>query len=258
MQLIPAIDVRAGRCVRLYQGDFAAETCYPPDPAQLLRRYQALGARWLHVVDLDGARDGARANGAVIAGLASLGTLHLQVGGGVRSSQAIRELLDAGVARVVIGSAALERPDEVATWLGRFGAERLCLAFDVRAGTGAAARVHTQGWTQDSGVSLWAAIDRYAPGSVRHILCTDIGRDGALTGPNLDLYRTAIARFPDLAWQASGGVRDAADLAELALIGVAAAVSGRALLEQRISDEELRPFLPAASSRASTYATARS
>src|SRR6267378_2872747 len=258
MLLIPAIDVHAGRCVRLYQGDFTAETCYAPDPVQLLHRYQALGARWLHVVDLDGARDGARANGAVIAGLASLGALDLQVGGGVRSSQAIRELLDAGVARVVIGSAALERPGEVATWLGRFGAERLCLAFDVRAGTGGEARVHTHGWTQDSGVSVWAAIGRYAPGSVRHIPCTDIGRDGALTGPNLELYRAAVARFPDLAWQASGGVRDAADLAALARTGVTAAVSGKALLEQRISCEELRPFLPAASSPASTYATARS
>ena len=258
MLLIPAIDVRAGRCVRLYQGDFAAETCYAPDPAQLLRRYQALGARWLHLVDLDGARDGARANAALIATLASLGTLHLQVGGGVRSAQAIGELLDAGVARVVIGSAALERPDEVTTWLGRFGAERLCLAFDVRAESGAEARVHTHGWTQDSGVSLWAALGRYATGSVRHILCTDIGRDGALTGPNLDLYRTAVARFPDLAWQASGGVRDAADLAALARTGVTAAVSGKALLEERISCEELRPYLPDASSPASTYATARS
>jgi phosphoribosylformimino-5-aminoimidazole carboxamide ribotide isomerase len=258
MQLIPAIDLRAGRCVRLYQGNFAAETCYAPDPEQLLCHYQGLGARWLHVVDLDGARDGVRANGAVIAALASLGTLHLQAGGGVRSWQAIRELLEAGVARVVIGSAALERPAEVARWLGHFGAERLCLAFDVRVETGAEPRVHTHGWTQDSPVSLWEAIGRYATGSVRHILCTDIGRDGALTGANLDLYRTAVARFPDLAWQASGGVRDAADLAALARTGVTAAVSGKALLEERISCEELRPYLPDASSPASTYATARS
>ena len=257
MQLIPAIDLRAGRCVRLYQGNFAAETCYAPDPEQLLCHYQGLGARWLHVVDLDGARDGARANGAVIAALAALGTLHLQVGGGVRSSQAIRELLEAGVARVVVGSAALERPEEVARWLVCFGAERLCLAFDVRAESGEA-RVHTHGWTQDGGVSLWEAIGRYGTGSVRHILCTDIGRDGALTGPNFDLYRSAVARFPDLAWQASGGVRDAADLAALARTGVTAAVSGKALLEQRISYQELRPYLPDGSSPASTYATARS
>ncbi len=165
MQLIPAIDLRAGRCVRLYQGNFAAETCYAPAPEQLLCHYQGLGARWLHVVDLDGARAGARAHAAVIAALASLGTLQLQAGGGVRSSQAIRELLEAGVARVVIGSAALERPEEVARWLGRFGAQRLCLAFDVRVETGGEPRVHTHGWTQDSGVSLWEAIGRYGTGS---------------------------------------------------------------------------------------------
>jgi len=258
MLLIPAIDVRAGRCVRLYQGNFAAETRYAAEPGELLLRYQAHGASWLHLVDLDRARDGGGTNGALIERLARLAALQLQVGGGIRSARAIGELLDAGVARVVIGSAALERPDEVAAWLGRFGAERLCLAFDVRAENGAEARVHTHGWTQDSGVSLWAALGRYATGSLRHILCTDIGRDGALTGPNLDLYRTAVARFPDLAWQASGGVRGAADLAALARTGVTAAVSGKALLEQRISCEELRPYLPDASSPASTYATARS
>jgi len=258
MQLIPAIDLRAGRCVRLLQGDFGAETRYAPDPEQLARGYRALGAGWLHVVDLDGARDGARANAPVIAALAALGTPQLQVGGGVRCPQAITELLDAGVARVVIGSAALECPETVAAWLAHFGAQRLCLAFDVRTETDGVPRVRTHGWTRASGLTLWEALGRYRGGSIRHVLCTDIGRDGALTGPNLDLYRTALARFPDLAWQASGGVRDAADLAALALIGVAAAVSGRALLEQRISHEELRPFLPAASSPASTYATARS
>jgi phosphoribosylformimino-5-aminoimidazole carboxamide ribotide isomerase len=258
MLLIPAIDVRAGRCVRLYQGDFAAETCYGPDPEGLLRRYQTLGARWLHVVDLDGAKDGARANGAVIAALAALGAVHLQVGGGVRSSRTIEQLLDAGVARVVIGSAALERPDEVSRWLGRFGAQRLCLAFDVRAGTRQQARVYTHGWTQDSSVSLWEAVGRYATGSIRHILCTDIGRDGALTGPNLDLYRTAVARFPNVAWQASGGVRNVADLAELAKTGVAAVLSGKALLEEMTSKESERSKSMAPSLRGQPLAHADS
>jgi phosphoribosylformimino-5-aminoimidazole carboxamide ribotide isomerase len=258
MLLIAAIDVRAGRCVRLYQGDFAAETCYAPDPAQLARRYQALGARWLHLVDLDGARDGVRANAALIAALASLGTLHLQVGGGIRAAQDIAQLLDAGVARVVVGSAAVECPGTVAAWLARFGRERICLAFDVRTETDGEPRVRTHGWTRTSGLTLWEALGRLPPGSVRHVLCTDIERDGALTGPNLDLYRTAVARFPDLAWQASGGVRDAADLAALARTGVTAAVSGKALLEERINCEELRPYLQDASSPASMYATARS
>lgn len=257
MLLIPAIDVRAGRCVRLLQGDFAAETAYAASPARLLLRYQSCGARWVHLVDLDGARAGARVNRALIAALATVRDVNLQVGGGVRTSFAVEELLDAGVARVVIGSAAMERSAEVAAWLTRYGPERLCLAFDVRVGADGVARVQTRGWSQDSGVSLWEALGRY-PTDLRHVLCTDIARDGALSGPNLDLYRAACERFPRLSWQASGGVRDAADLAALAATQVAATVCGKALLEERISCEELRPFLPDASSPASTCATAGS
>ena len=257
MRLIPAIDLRAGRCVRLLQGDFGAETAYPAAPARLLLRYQSCGARWVHLVDLDGARAGVRVNRALIAALATVRDVRLQVGGGVRDTFALEELLNAAVARVVIGSAAVERPAEVATWLARYGPERLCLAFDVRVDGHGVARVQTRGWSQDSGVTLWQALGRY-PTGLRHVLCTDIGRDGALSGPNLDLYRAACARFPHLSWQASGGVRDAADLAALAATQVAATVCGKALLEERISCEELRPFLPDASSPASTSATAGS
>ena len=255
---MPAIDLRGGSCVRLLQGDFAAETRYGPSPEALLHHYRSLGALWLHVVDLDGARDGTGAHRALIAALAAPGSPRLQVGGGVRSAGAIRELLDLGVARVVIGSAALNRPGEVRRWLTRFGAERVCLAFDVRATGLGEARVHTHGWTQPSHTCLWEALGRYARSGLRHVLCTDITRDGTLSGPNLALYRSALARFPEFAWQASGGVRDARDLAALAALGMAAAVSGRALLEARIGIEELRPFLPDASSPASTYAPARS
>jgi phosphoribosylformimino-5-aminoimidazole carboxamide ribotide isomerase len=256
--LIPAIDVRAGRCVRLYQGDFTQETPYLPHATQILRRYRSLGAHWIHVVDLDGAREGVRANQALISQLAGFWSVRLQVGGGVRSVHDIEALLDCGVARVVVGSAALHRFDEVTAWLKHFGAERLCLAFDVQADASGELCVRTHGWKQHSGVSLWTALSRYPPGSVRHILCTDIERDGALSGPNLDLYATAVARFPNLAWQASGGVRDAADLWDLARTGVIATVSGKALLEDRIPHSELRAFLPDASSPVSTSATARS
>ena len=198
-----------------------------------------------------------RVNRALIAALASVRDVSLQVGGGVRTSFALEELLDAGVARVVIGSAAVERPAEVAAWLTRYGPERLCLAFDVRVGADGVARVQTRGWSQDSGVTLWEALGRYST-ELRHVLCTDIARDGALSGPNLELYRAARERFPHLSWQASGGVRDAADLAALGATQVAATVCGKALVEERISCEELRPFLPDASSPASTSAKARS
>ena len=258
MLLIPAIDLQGGRCVRLYQGEFGAPTAYATAPEELLAHYHELGASWVHVVDLDRAQRGVRDNRALIARLAARARSSLQVGGGVRSGEDIEELLAAGVARVVIGSAAADAPRRVCDWLECFGPERLALAFDVRGEHGGEPQVRTHGWTAASGRGLWQALADYPRGAVRHVLCTDIERDGALRGPNLDLYRAALARAPDLAWQASGGVRDGADLVALAGLGVAAALSGKALLEQRISHEELRPFLPDASFRASTSATRRS
>jgi len=257
MLLIPAIDLRNGRCVRLFQGDFGAETRYEHEPHELLLRYREFGASWLHVVDLDGAKDGVLANRAVIVALASQKAVKLQVGGGVRSAAVVDDLLRNGVERVVVGSAAVQRPEEVAEWFTRFGSERICLALDIRIDSGGQPRVRTHGWRESTAISLWEAIDRFPTGMVKHVLCTDIERDGAMSGPNLNLYRTAMSRFPRLAWQASGGVRHAADLAALAEIGVSAAVSGKALLEERITPEELRPFLPDASSLASTSAKAR-
>ncbi|MGH8288142.1 MAG: 1-(5-phosphoribosyl)-5-[(5-phosphoribosylamino)methylideneamino]imidazole-4-carboxamide isomerase [Steroidobacteraceae bacterium] len=255
MLLIPAIDLRAGCCVRLYQGDFGSETRYAYSPPELLEKYRALGASWVHVVDLEGARAGVLANREVILELARQPGLRLQVGGGIRSTEAIRELIGSGIERVVIGSAAVERPDEVIGWMRRFGAERVCLALDVKCDWHGQPQVRTRGWQAGTAMSLWEALQPYPAAGVRHVLCTDIERDGALSGPNLGLYREAVERFPRLAWQASGGVRDSADLEALARIGVAAAVSGKALLEERIRPEELRTYLPDASFPASTSAT---
>lgn len=258
MLVIPAIDLRRGRCVRLYQGDFDAETTYAITPAALLRRYERLKARWVHIVDLDGAQVGVRLNSPVIESLARYFSLSLQVGGGVRSAASIETLFDAGVGRVAIGSAAVERPQEVTTWLRYFGAHRICLAFDVRMDVNSVPCVHTHGWARASAVSLWDALAAYPRGAVKHVLCTDIARDGTLRGPNLRLYREALARFPNISWQASGGIRNASDLASLDQLRVSAAVSGKALLEEHFSPTELRPFLPDASSPVSTSATAKS
>jgi len=258
MLLIPAIDLRKGRIVRLFQGDFDAETRYEYQPHELLLRYRDLGATWLHVVDLDGAKDGALSNRSIIVALASQQAVRLQVGGGIRTSATIDDLLHQGVSRVVIGSTAVERPEEVNEWLVRYGPDRVCLAFDIKLDDGGVPRVRTRGWTESTALSLWDAIARFPADRLKHVLCTDIARDGALTGPNVDLYREAATRFPYLQWQASGGVRDASDLAALAKTGVAGAVSGKALLEERITSQELRPFLQDASSLASMSATARS
>jgi phosphoribosylformimino-5-aminoimidazole carboxamide ribotide isomerase len=244
MRLIPAIDLRGGRCVRLLKGDFAAETRYAAEPLELLARYRGYGADWIHVVDLDGARDGSGGNRPVIATLAAEPGIHLQVGGGLRNLAAVQDVLDLGAARAVVGSAALTDPDEVRRWLRHFGNGRIALAFDVRLDEGGTPCIATHGWMRQSALSLWEAVAAFLDAGLVHVLCTDVSRDGALGGPNVALYGEAARRHPQLAWQASGGIRDARDLRALAGCGAAAAVSGKALLEERIPIEELGPFLP--------------
>jgi phosphoribosylformimino-5-aminoimidazole carboxamide ribotide isomerase len=251
MELIPAIDLKEGRCVRLFKGDFDAETVYSNNPADVLERYHSLGARRVHVVDLDGARDGNQPNLAIIAELARRGIVRLQVGGGLRTFERMKGLLEAGVDRAVIGSVAVTSPDEVAQWMSKVDPARVVLAFDVRIDASGSPLLTTHGWQRTSETSLWSAVERYLKHGLTHVLCTDISRDGALSGPNVDLYARAVQRFPQVQWQASGGVANAGDLAALRECGVAAVISGKAMLENKISPEELRPFLPNASSPAS-------
>ena len=246
MQLIPSIDLRGGLCVRLLRGDFAAETRYDAQPLQLLQSYRELGARWLHVVDLDGARDGQSANLQAIAQLAQQPGISLQVGGGVRSREDVQGLLGLGAARVAIGSAAVETPDAVKEWIEHFGSERICLAFDVRLQPDGIPLLYTRGWREATTLSLWDAIAVYLTSGLRHVLCTDIERDGALAGPNQTLYAQAQSRYPQIQWQASGGVSSIGDLQQLASCGIAAAISGRALLEHRLASGALQPYLPGA------------
>jgi phosphoribosylformimino-5-aminoimidazole carboxamide ribotide isomerase len=243
MKLIPAIDLRAGHCVRLLHGDFDAETRYPADAPTLLAKYRAAGADWLHIVDLDGARDGSADNRSIIVELARLKSMKLQVGGGLRNTTALAQMLDAGAERAVIGSAAVSQVEQVQHWLQEFGAQRLTLAFDVSIDEDGVPRVMTHGWQRQSERSLWQAVESYAASQLKHVLCTDVGRDGALTGPNVELYREAVRRYPHIDWQASGGIRNARDLHALAETGAAAAISGKALLEDLIPIEELQPFL---------------
>lgn len=251
MELIPAIDLKEGRCVRLLKGDFAAETVYSNDPAEILARYRAFGARRIHVVDLDGAKDGTQANRNVIVKFASDSSLKLQVGGGLRSLERVQSLLNAGVERAVIGSVAINSPDVVVSWLSEVDPTRVVLALDVRLDTAGVPMLTTHGWQQTSGLVLWNAVERFLRSGLTHVLCTDVARDGALSGPNCELYAEAVRRFPELQWQASGGVATARDLIALRDCGVAAVISGKALLENKISPQELRPFLPNALSLAS-------
>jgi phosphoribosylformimino-5-aminoimidazole carboxamide ribotide isomerase len=242
MELIPAIDIRNGRCVRLLKGDFGQETRYEADPVTLAEKYRALGARWLHVVDLDGAASGRPVNLPLIRRMAGAG-LKVQLGGGIRDEDSLAETLTIAE-RVVIGSLAVTAPETVSNWLKMHGPERITLALDVKLSDGGVAFVKTHGWTRASELTLDDAIGRYIRMGLRHVLCTDIDRDGALAGPNIELYQALAARWPAIAVQASGGVRNPADLAALNEAGAAAAISGKALLEGYMPAEEIRPYLP--------------
>jgi phosphoribosylformimino-5-aminoimidazole carboxamide ribotide isomerase len=239
----PAIDVRDGRVVRLVQGDYDRETRYAADPFALAMRYADAGARWLHLVDLDAARAGGYTLAPLLRRIAEDGRLHVQTGGGVRDESAIAAILDAGASRVVVGSLAVREPERVVGWLRDFGAERITVALDTRCDDDGVWRLPVHGWTERAGHGseerdLHASLDLYAEAGARHLLCTDIARDGMLQGPNLDLYRAVVARAPGLALQASGGVRDAADVADARAAGCAGAVLGKALLEGRLTVEE--------------------
>lgn len=243
---IPAIDLKAGRVVRLYQGRFDQVSQYQQEPEALAARYLELGVDWVHVVDLDGARDGAGGNREIIARMAALAGGRIQVGGGIRSRDDVAAMLASGVGRAVIGSAAAERPEEVRGWFGDFGAERLVLALDVQFDEAGTPRCRSRGWTEDTGLSLWDAIESYRAVDLRHVLCTDVARDGAMTGPNFELYRELTGRYPEICLQASGGVRNLGDLEALRSTGAAGAIIGKALLDGRITNEEIRSFLQSA------------
>lgn len=243
MEIIPAIDLLGGRCVRLYQGDFNQVTEYDRDPEDVALAYRGAGVTRLHLVDLDGARSGTPANLPVIRRLAGTPGLAVQVGGGIRSQAMAETLLEAGAARVVIGSVAVSEPATVLGWMRSAGAERFVLAFDVRLDPVAGEPVAvTHGWAQSSGRRLWDLIGEFLAGGGRHFLCTDVGRDGTLAGPNNGLYAECVRRFPAARIIASGGLSCAADLPALAATGVAGVVTGKALLDGRLSLEEIRQF----------------
>lgn len=238
MIIYPAIDLRGGRVVRLTEGKFDQEKSYGDDPLAVAKDFAAAGATWLHVVDLDGAKDPAKRQTALVERIARGCGLRLQTGGGIRDESQIAALLAAGAQRVIVGSLAAKQPALVRGWLKKFGAERIILSPDVRLDTDGTPRVAAAGWQESTGLALDDFLNGYLAAGLVHILCTDISRDGKLTGPNRTLYVQLVQKFSSLQIQASGGVSSLDDLRALKTTGSAGAIVGRALYEKKFTLKE--------------------
>lgn len=232
----PAIDVRAGAVVRLLKGDYDQETRYDGDPVTLAEGYARAGARWLHLVDLDAAREGRYTLDATLEQIVERTGLMVQTGGGVRTADDVQRVLDAGASRVVVGSLAVREPETVISWLDRFGPDRLTVALDTTIGADGTWRLAVDGWTEVDGErDLVSTLHRYQGSGLRHVLTTDIGRDGTLGGPNFHLYTMLTRSTPDLQLQASGGARNVDDVRTARRTGCSGIILGKALLEGRLS-----------------------
>lgn len=235
--IIPALDLINGEVVRLQQGDYARQTTFDYSPIAQFKEYVDAGAKYLHLVDLDGAKDPKARQLKVIAEIVETVGAPIQVGGGIRTREDIVNLLNIGVDRVVVGSTAVKNPLEVIEWFKEFGGEKIVLALDIRIEDGVK-KVALSGWQETSESSLEALIEQYQPYGLKHVLCTDISKDGMLTGSNVALYRELCEKFPEIDFQSSGGIGSIQDIEALEPTKVAGVIVGRALLEGKFSAKE--------------------
>lgn len=238
IDIIPAIDLIDGKCVRLTQGDFARKKEYSADPLEVARRFEDHGLRRLHLVDLDGAREGRVVQYKILEKIATRTGLQIDFGGGMQSDDDARIAFECGAQQITGGSVAVKDRERFLGWLDRYGAERIILGVDARDG-----KIAIDGWQTQTVIEAEAILAGYQAAGMRHVIFTDIGRDGALQGPAIDTYRVLRERFPDLQLIASGGVATVADLERLAELGLAGAIIGKALYEGKIQLTDLQAFL---------------
>ena len=237
MEIIPAIDIIDGKCVRLTAGDFAQKTTYMSSPLEAARAYEAAGFRRLHIVDLDGARLGKVRNLAVLEAISSCIKLDVDFGGGIRTDEDIQSVFDAGAAIVNLGSIAVHDPERVVSWIGRYGSESVLLAADVRDG-----KISAFGWQQKTDFELLSFLGNWHDLGINQAFVTDVSRDGLMGGPNTELYKTIIQNVPGLRLIASGGVSSLDDLKLLRDAGCNAAIVGKAIYEGKLTLDELINF----------------
>ena len=237
IEIIPAIDIINGRCVRLTQGDYAREKVYDVDPLVMAAKYAEAGVRRIHIVDLDGARSSEPHNLDVLRRIASAVACEIEWGGGIKSEDSLKKVLDSGAHCAIVGSMAARRPDLMKQWLGRYGADRIVLGADIRDGL-----IAVNGWCETISTSVSALISEFLPYGLNSVICTDISRDGLLAGPATELYTTLQQEFPTVDITMSGGISSMRDILTLDSLGLRKVIVGKAIYENRISLDEIREW----------------
>lgn len=237
MKIIPAIDIIDGKCVRLTQGDYAQKKEYADDPVAVAQKFEAAGIQRLHVVDLEGAKTSKLVNESTLRNITANTGLKVDFGGGVKSDEAIETAFQAGAHQITAGSIAVKNRELVATWIKRYGADKIILGADVKD-----EKIAINGWQEDSGLDLFNFLGEYVKQNVQYCICTDVSKDGLLQGPAFELYQKIMDQFPDLKLIASGGVSNMDDLHRLNEMGVYGTIVGKAYYEGHISLEELASF----------------
>lgn len=237
MQIIPAIDIIDGKCVRLTQGDYEQKKIYNEHPLEVAKQFEDAGLKRLHLVDLDGAKAGAVKNWKVLETIAGKTSLIIDFGGGIKTEKDVNIVFNSGAALATIGSLAVKNEAEFVKWLLQFGAEKFLLGADVKD-----EKITVGGWLETTDIAIYDFLQKYIDHGVQQVFCTDVSKDGLLAGPSVDLYKKIIERFPSLHFIASGGVSSMKDLESLAAIGCNGAIVGKAIYENRITLDELKAF----------------
>ena len=238
MEIIPAIDIIDGKCVRLEKGDYSKKKEYSADPLKIAEEFESWGIKRLHLVDLDGAKAKRIINIKILSKIASHTNLIIDFGGGLRTKEDVKIAFENGASMITGGSIAVKEPETFMKWFSEFGAEKIILGADHRNEL-----ISVNGWNEDSNQELFKFLDKYITEGINKVICTDIDKDGMLQGPSIDLYAKVLKKWPDLHLIASGGVSSVLDLMELKKIGVPAVIIGKAFYENKITKMDLDSFI---------------
>jgi len=238
MEIIPAIDIIDGKCVRLTQGDYEHKTIYNENPLEVAKAFEGAGLKRLHLVDLDGAKEGTVKNWVVLQQIAASTTLSIDFGGGIKQDKDLKIVFESGAAYATIGSLAVKQREVFVSWLNEYGADKFLLGADVKS-----EKIAIAGWLETTDIDIYDFLKDYVSQGIQQVFCTDVSKDGKLEGPAIDLYKKIIDQFPSLWFIASGGVSSMDDLHALKAIGCSGAIVGKAIYEGRIHLNELKYLL---------------